>query len=79
MSTLRAGVVVRLGASASPQFASGRGFALRVTKVDERSSVDGWVWLSGYQLDRSGQAVERRTVFVRLAGVVYLPASKYPK
>ncbi|QOC91960.1 hypothetical protein [Micromonospora craniellae] len=32
-------------------------------------TFDGWIWLEGYQLDAKGNAVERRAVFVRIAGL----------
>ncbi|AGL19936.1 hypothetical protein L083_6426 [Actinoplanes sp. N902-109] len=51
------------------QFAGAAGFAFRVVGVDARPTYDGWVWLDGLQLDRQGRPVQRRTIFVREAGL----------
>ncbi|MFD0819345.1 hypothetical protein [Micromonospora zhanjiangensis] len=34
------------------------------------NTYDGWVWLTGYELDAEGNAVERREVYVQLAGLL---------
>lgn len=65
----RSGDVVRIGAAASVQFADGRGFLFRVIKVRDWTTYDEWVWLDGYQLNRDGDAVERRSIFVQIAGI----------
>jgi hypothetical protein len=41
----------------------------RVIRVHDWPTYDGWVWLDGYQLDQSGDAVERRSIFVRIDGL----------
>nr|WP_203839063.1 MULTISPECIES: hypothetical protein [Actinoplanes] len=66
---VRAGDVVLVGRAASVQFAGPAGFAFRVVDVDSRPTYDGWVWLDGYQLDRTGRPVLRRKIFVREAGL----------
>jgi hypothetical protein len=43
--------------AASAQFASTRAITFRITKVDQRPTYRGWIWLTGYQLDRHGNAV----------------------
>lgn len=67
----RAGDVYQLGRAASPQFAR-QPIRFRVTRVEPADTADrdGWVWLSGYQLDELGEAIEHRMVFVNLAGLV---------
>jgi hypothetical protein len=60
---------VVLTATASVQFAGDRAIALRVTRVQPWPTYHGWVWLSGYQLDRTGRAVAQRTVFVQVDGL----------
>jgi hypothetical protein len=65
----RPGDVVLLGAAASVQFAADRAIVLRVTRVDFEKTYDGWTWLVGYVLNQRGRAVERREVFVQLAGI----------
>jgi hypothetical protein len=37
--------------------------------VHDWPTYTGWVWLDGYQLDESGDAVERRSIFVQVAGL----------
>ncbi|MBE1487967.1 hypothetical protein [Plantactinospora soyae] len=63
------GDVLLLDGRASVQFAGGRRLLLRVTVVADRPTYYGWCWLTGYVLDQSGRAVDRREVFVRLAGL----------
>ncbi|MBB5829831.1 hypothetical protein [Micromonospora carbonacea] len=36
---------------------------------DDLTTYDGWCWLDVYQLDARGEAVERRTIFVRPDGL----------
>jgi hypothetical protein len=66
---LRPGMVLAVGGAASVQFAASRALRFRVIRVDERATYDGWVWIDGYVLDQSGAARERRTIFVRKAGL----------
>jgi hypothetical protein len=68
----RPGEVVVVGPSASVQFAGRQGFRFRVIQVDSRPTYDGWIWLDGYQLDVSGQAIARRKIFVRRSGLIRL-------
>jgi hypothetical protein len=63
-----AGQVFRVGAEASIQF-QGRELTFRVIRVDNRPTYQGWLWLDGYVLDALGNAVDRRTIFVRRAGL----------
>ncbi|MFY1587326.1 hypothetical protein ACN267_22775 [Micromonospora sp. WMMD734] len=59
---------------ASVQFIGDRALWLRVTSVDDRPTYDGWVWLTGYSINRAtGEALARREVFVRIAGLQLLP------
>jgi hypothetical protein len=70
----RPGDVVRIGREASVQFAGERSLVLRVTVVSDRPTYEGWAWLTGYVLDAEGQAIDRREVFVQVAGVSLLQA-----
>jgi hypothetical protein len=63
----RSGEVIRVTRSASVQFASPMLF--RVIRVHDWSTYDGWAWLDGYELNTSGDAVERRTIFVQVGGL----------
>ncbi|MFK3984992.1 hypothetical protein ACI2K4_32050 [Micromonospora sp. NPDC050397] len=77
--TPESGEIVLLDAGASVQFAGDRAILLRVSKVDERYTYDGWTWLSGYQLDRQGNATAKRDVFVSLAGIKYRTGVRPPR
>lgn len=66
--TPRPGDVLLLGRAASVQFATAP-IRFRVIGVDPRPTYQGWIWLSGYQLDQQGEAVARREVFVQIAGI----------
>ena len=63
----RSGDVLRVTRAASVQFAEPMLF--RVIRVHDWETTAGWAWLDGYQLDTSGDAVERRSIFVRLCGL----------
>jgi hypothetical protein len=63
----RSGDVLRVTREASVQFATP--ILFRVIRVHDWPTYTGWVWLDGYQLDESGDAVERRSIFVQMAGL----------
>ncbi len=63
----RSGDVLRVTRSASVQFSSPLLF--RVIRVHDWSTYDGWVWLDGYELNATGEAVERRSIFVQVGGL----------
>jgi hypothetical protein len=63
------GDVLLIDDEASVQFAASRHLIFRVAKVREGTTYRGWVWLKGYVLDRQGQAVEQREIFVQIAGL----------
>jgi hypothetical protein len=65
--------MLRVSRAASVQFTES--FTFRVIRVHDWQAPDGWVWLDGYQLDGSGEAVERRSIFVRPTGLRALNAS----
>lgn len=69
MIALRAGVLVQVTRTASPQFV--RPILFRLIRVrTEWITYDGWAWLDGYQIDAKGDAVARRSIFVQPAGLV---------
>jgi hypothetical protein len=41
----------------------------RVIRVHDWSTYDGWAWLDGYELNTSGDAVDRRSIFVQVGGL----------
>ncbi|MCW3840994.1 hypothetical protein ONA70_12880 [Micromonospora yasonensis] len=63
------GDLLRIDGRASVQFAGDRALTLRVVSVGPELTYTGWVWLTGYVIDRRGQAVERRKIFVQIAGL----------
>nr|MDT0658634.1 hypothetical protein [Micromonospora sp. DSM 115978] len=69
----RPGDRLRIGREASVQFSGDRGFVFRLIRVRDWPTYRGWRWLDGYQLDRRGEAVDRRTIFVRVDGLQPLP------
>lgn len=68
----RSGDVLCVTRAASAQFTEPIMF--RVIRVHDWQTADGWAWLDGYQLDSSGDAVERRSIFVQLGGLRSLGA-----
>ncbi|MEV6341985.1 hypothetical protein [Actinoplanes sp. NPDC051851] len=65
----RAGEVLHVGSAASVQFAGDRALTFRVIRVDPRITYDGWLWIEGYVLGPSGDAIERRLIFVKREGI----------
>lgn len=63
------GDVLYVGGAASVQFEGERALTFRVIRVDARLTYDGWLWIDGYVLGPGGDALERRVIFVRHAGL----------
>lgn len=63
----RSGDVLRITRAASVQFTTPVLF--RVIRVHDWTTYHGWAWLDGYELNAAGEAVERRSIFVQLAGL----------
>jgi hypothetical protein len=63
----RSGDVLRVTRAASVQFTEPMMF--RVIRVHDWRTYDGWAWLDGYQLNAVGEAVARRSIFVRVNGL----------
>ena len=63
----RSGDVLHVTRAASVQFVEPMLF--RVIRVHDWPTYDGWVWLDGYELNASGDAVERRSIFVQVSGL----------
>ncbi|NLU80892.1 hypothetical protein HCA58_21530 [Micromonospora sp. HNM0581] len=72
------GDVLHVGSDASVQFAGKRSLTFRVIKVCDWTTYDGWVWLLGYTLDRAGNAVDRREIFVQPTGLRLLAPATTP-
>ncbi|MEU4424192.1 hypothetical protein AB0F81_26500 [Actinoplanes sp. NPDC024001] len=64
------GDVLLVGAAAaSVQFAANRALRFCVIRIDPAVADDGWIWLEGSVLDPAGRAMERRRIFVQVAGL----------
>jgi hypothetical protein len=70
------GDVLHVGGAASVQFQGDRALTFRVIRVDPRSTYDGWLWLDGYVLGPTGDAIERRVIFVRRDGLRKNPENR---
>ncbi|MFE9189698.1 hypothetical protein ACFYL6_08830 [Micromonospora sp. NPDC007208] len=55
---------------------------VRVIRVLDWPTYDGWLWIDGYELAANGDAVARRSLFVMPAGLIWLetpaPAARRP-
>ncbi|WP_194823043.1 hypothetical protein [Micromonospora sp. S-DT3-3-22] len=77
MIELRAGALVQVTRKASPQFV--KPILFRLIRVrTEWITYDGWAWLDGYQIDARGDAVARRSIYVRPAGLQPAPPAPGP-
>ncbi|WP_422733295.1 hypothetical protein ACN26Y_20450 [Micromonospora sp. WMMD558] len=54
---------------ASVQFAGDRALTFRVVSVSGQPTYHGWIWLTGYVLNRRGEATAKREIYVQLAGL----------
>ncbi|WP_327011498.1 hypothetical protein OHA72_07910 [Dactylosporangium sp. NBC_01737] len=63
----KTGDVLRVTKAASVQFV--QPILFRVIRVHDWQTYDGWAWLDGYQLNATGDAVERRSIFVQPQGL----------
>ena len=73
----RSGDVLHVTRAASVQFL--RPITFRVIRVHDWPTYDGWVWLDGYELNATGDAVNRRSIFVQAAGLRHLQAAPAPR
>jgi len=63
------GDVLYVNRLASVQFGGDRALVFRVIRVCDRPTYHGWLWLTGYVLDRAGRALDRREIYVQQAGL----------
>jgi hypothetical protein len=73
------GDLLRIDGRASVQFAGDRALTLRVVSVCDRPTYAGWVWLTGYVINRAGRATAKRGVYVQLAGLRPATSASAPK
>ncbi|TNH22448.1 hypothetical protein FHG89_29095 [Micromonospora orduensis] len=65
---MRAGDLVQVTRAASIQFS--QPILFRVIRVLDWPTYDGWVWLDGYEVGPRLDAIARRSIFVRPAGLL---------
>ncbi|MFI7575524.1 hypothetical protein [Micromonospora sp. NPDC049497] len=68
------GDLLTIDGRASVQFAGDRALTFRVVSVCDRPTYAGWVWLTGYVINRAGRATAKREVYVQLAGLGFASA-----
>ncbi|MBO4204559.1 hypothetical protein [Micromonospora echinofusca] len=73
----RSGDVLHVTRAASVQFV--KPILFRVIRILDWVTYDGWVWLEGYELNPTGEAVSRRSIFVQLAGLRTLRSAPEPR
>ncbi|WP_433389011.1 hypothetical protein [Micromonospora sp. KLBMP9576] len=73
----RSGDVLHVTRAASIQFL--RPITIRVIRVLDWPTYDGWIWLEGYELNASGDAVNRRSIFVQREGLRPLRSAPEPR
>jgi hypothetical protein len=67
----KANQLLRITRAASEQFVAVEPFNFRVIATHIYGSTPhGCAWIDGYQLDHHGDALERRSLFVQLAGLI---------
>jgi hypothetical protein len=69
----RSGDVLHITRAASVQFREP--FLFRVIRPHDWPTYEGWIWLDGYELAPSGDAVERRSIWVQINGVRIVQAT----
>ncbi|WFE34939.1 hypothetical protein [Micromonospora sp. WMMD975] len=74
--TPRSGDLLHVTRAASVQFV--RPIMFRVIRTLDWTTYDGWAWLDGYEVNAAGDAVARRTIFVRPAGLRRLSPARPP-
>ncbi|MET7876399.1 hypothetical protein ABZS52_05625 [Micromonospora profundi] len=72
------GELLVIDGRASVQFAGDRALTFRVVSVSDQPTYEGWVWLTGYVLNRRGNATAKREIFVQLAGLRPAPILAAP-
>lgn len=71
--TPQSGDLLYVTRRASVQFRTPMYF--RVIRVHDWPTYNGWAWLEGYHLNDTGEAIERRSIFVHVRGLRRVPES----
>ncbi|MGV9371202.1 MULTISPECIES: hypothetical protein [Micromonospora] len=69
MRSPQPGDLLRVDGRASVQFGGDRALTFRVVSVGAEVTHMGWIWLTGYVLNRRGTATAKRDIFVQVAGL----------
>ncbi|MEU8283756.1 hypothetical protein AB0C01_05410 [Micromonospora sp. NPDC048905] len=72
---MKTGDMLRLDRAVSVQFL--HPITVRVIRVLDWITYDGWAWIDCYQLGPSGDAVARRSLFIQPARVQYVPSALF--
>lgn len=67
------GDLLAVDGRASVQFAGDRALTFRVVSVSDQPTYAGWIWLTGYVLNRRGEATAKREIYVQVAGLTPAP------
>lgn len=73
----RSGDVLHITHEASVQFR--KPILFRLIRIHDWHTYDGWLWLDGYELNASGDAIKRRSIFVQHAGLRTLRSEPQPR
>ncbi|MEV4658891.1 hypothetical protein [Micromonospora sp. NPDC049301] len=73
---MRSGDLLRLTRAASPQYV--RPIVVRVIRVLDWPTYQGWLWIDAYELDSKGDAVARRSLYVLVEGVQWMATPPPP-
>ncbi|MEU7933642.1 hypothetical protein [Micromonospora echinofusca] len=65
------GDLLAVDGRASVQFAGDRALTFRVVSVCDQPTYAGWIRLTGYVLNRRGEATDKREIYVQLAGLPF--------
>jgi hypothetical protein len=68
LAGLKPGTVVRVGRAANFRYLA-RSVRIRLVRVEREPTSEELVWIDGYVLDETDEAIERRQLIVRLAGL----------
>ncbi|MEU8072968.1 hypothetical protein [Micromonospora sp. NPDC048169] len=63
------GHLLQVDGRASVQFGGDRALTFRVVSVGPEVPHTGWIWLTGYVLNRRGVVTAKREIFVQLSGL----------
>jgi hypothetical protein len=73
----RSGNMLVISKVASVQFNSA--FRFRVIKVHDWPTYEGWLWIDGYEIGPTGDAVARRSIFVMVHGLRWVESAPIPQ